>query len=398
MSSRRLMVLGSLWILAMVILCQGCQQKTAAPETRADRVDVSLQPVKTVEYKVPVRATGLLGTVNEMKLSFKTGGIIRKLSVNEGDDVKRGTVLAELDLSEVRAQVRQARIALDKSERDLKRAENLYRDSVVTLEQYQDVQSAYELAKAREKVAEFNLQHSRIIAPANGKVQKIMSETNEMIAPGYPVLLFASTEGDWVVRVTISDKDVVKLTLGDSARVIMDAYPDVRFLAMVTEIGTIADPYTGSYEVELSIYRPEASFRTGFFSRAEIYPAATLSALMVPLESLLDAQDNLASVYVWKEDQAVRKRIRTGGIQQGRVVVVDGLNEGDLVVTDGAKFIRPGSQVHPVNGPGTGTDPEAEPQQDPVNGPGSGTDPEAEPQQDPVNEPQQDPPGEINMP
>ena len=374
------MAAGSLLLLGLVMLCQGCRQQAAVQETTADRVDVSLQPVKTIEYKVPVRATGLLGTSNEMKLSFKTGGIIRKISVNEGDGVKRGTVLAELDLSEIKAQVEQARIALEKSERDLKRAENLYHDSVATLEQYQDVQSAYELAKAREKVADFNLQHSRIVAPANGNVQKIMSETSEMIAPGYPVLLFASTEGDWVVRVTISDKDVVRLNLGDSARITMDAYPDVRFLAMVTEIGTIADPYTGSYEVELSIYRPEASFRTGFFSRAEIYPAATMRALMVPLECLLDAQDNLASVYVWKEDQAVRKRIRTGGIQKGRVVVVDGLKEGDLVVTDGAKFIRPNSQVHPVSLPRAGTVPGGESQQDPVVGP------------------QQDPPREINKP
>ncbi|MGW8314501.1 MAG: efflux RND transporter periplasmic adaptor subunit [Bacteroidales bacterium] len=337
------------------MLGQGCSQKPAIHEGSADQVDVTLQPVRTMDYKVPVRATGLLGTQIEMKLSFKTGGIIRKISVNEGDAVKRGTVLAELDLSEVKAQVKQARIALEKSQRDLTRAENLFKDSVVTLEQYQDVQSANELAKARKKVADFNLQHSRIIAPASGKVQKIMSETNEMIAVGHPVLLFASTEGDWVVRAAISDKDVVKLSLGDSARIVMDAYPGARFLAMVTEIGTIADPYTGSYEVELSIYRPRSSFRTGFFSRAEIYPSFSVSSLMVPLESLLDAQDNLASVYLWKEDQAVKKRIRTGGIQQGMVVVVDGLKEGDLVVTDGAKFIRPGSQVHPVNLENIGT-------------------------------------------
>lgn len=331
------------------MLNQGCHQEKTPQQVAVDRIEVTLQPVRTMEYKVPVRATGLLGTMSEMKLSFKTGGIIRKTYVNEGDAVKKGTVLAELDLSEVKAQVKQAGIALDKAERDLDRAKNLYRDSVVTLEQYQDVQSAYELAKATKKVADFNLQHSSIIAPANGKVQKIMAETNEMIAPGYPVLLFASTEGDWVVRVAISDKDVVKLSLGDSARILMDAFPGEHFLAMVTEMGSIADPYTGSYEAELAIYRPRPAFRTGFFCRAQIYPSSQVRSLVVPIESLLDAQDNLASVYLWIEDQVVKKRIRTGGIQQGMVVVVNGLNEGDLVVTDGAKFIRPGSQVHPVN-------------------------------------------------
>lgn len=343
------LAVAGLWLSGLLLLNQGCRQEPAPRQAAVDRVEVTLQPVATMEYRVPVRATGLLGTLSEMKLSFKTGGIIRNISVNEGDAVKRGAVLAELDLSEVKAQVKQAQIALDKAQRDMSRAGNLYRDSVVTLEQFQDAQSAYELASARMKVADFNLKHSNIVAPSGGKVQKIMAETNEMIAPGYPVLLFASTEEDWVVRVAISDKDVVKLSLGDSAWIRMDAFPDERFLAMVTEMGSLADPYTGSYEVELAIYRPRPTFRTGFFCRAEIFPSAPVSSLMVPIESLLDAQDNLASVYLWREDQAVKKRIRTGGIQQGMVVVINGLKEGDLVVTDGAKFIRPGSQVHPVN-------------------------------------------------
>jgi RND family efflux transporter MFP subunit len=245
--------------------------------------------------------------------------------------------------------VKQAAIGLEKAERDQARAENLYRDSVVTLEQYQDVQSAYELAKARKKVADFNLIHSRIKAPEAGKIQKIMAEPSEMIAPGYPVLLFASTEGDWVVRVAVTDKDVVRISLGDSAEVSMDAFPGERFAALVTEVGTIADPFTGSYEVEMAIYKPMKQFRTGFFSRATVYPAARETYLVVPLEALLDAEDNLANIYIWKEGKVVLKKIRTGWIHEDVVAVMEGVNQGDLVVTDGARFIRKGSVVNPVN-------------------------------------------------
>ena len=333
----------------MLLMVSGCTQKPVERETTGDLINVTLEPVGTMEYTEPVRTTGVLGTASEIKLSFKTGGIIRNIYVNEGDAVKRGKVLAELDLSEVQAQVKQAAIGLEKAGRDLTRAENLYRDSVATLEQYQDVQSAYELARARKKVADFNLVHSRIKAPAAGKIQKVMAEPSEMIAPGYPVLLFASTEGDWVVRVAVTDKDVVRITPGDSASVTMDAFPGERFEAMVTEVGTIADPFTGSYEVEMAIYRPMKQFRTGFFSRVTVFPASKETFLVVPLEALLDAQDNLANIYVWKGGEAVLKKIRTGWIHQDVVAVVDGLNQGDLVVTDGARFIRRGSVVNPVN-------------------------------------------------
>jgi RND family efflux transporter MFP subunit len=284
-----------------------------------------------------------------MKLGFKTGGIIRKINVSEGDAVKRGAVLAELDLSEITAQVRQANIGLEKAKRDLGRAENLYHDSVVTLEQYQDAQSAYELARARKKVADFNHHYSSIKAPATGKIQRVLAEPNEMIAPGHPVLLFASTEGDWVVRTAITDKDVVKISLGDSALVTMDAFPGEQFHAMVTEVGTFADPYTGSYEVELAIYRPREQFRTGFFSRATIFPVADQRVLVVPLEALLDARDNVAGIYVWEDGEVIKKMIRTGSVQQDRVIVLEGLEEGDLVVTNGARFIKSGSDIQPVN-------------------------------------------------
>ncbi len=341
---------GSILILTGVLMTAvSCNRKPVERELTSEPVNVTLEPVREVEYSETVTATGLLGTRSEMRLGFKTGGIIRKIYVNEGDDVKRGTVLAELDLSEIRAQVKQANIGLEKARRDLVRAENLYHDSVVTLEQYQDVQSAYELARTSKKVADFNLSYSRIKAPASGKIQRILAEPNEMIAPGHPVLLFASTEGDWVVRAALTDKDVVRISPGDSARITMDAFPGEQFLAMVTEVGTFADPYTGSYEVELAIYKPRSQFRTGFFSRVRIFPAASEKALVVPLESLLDARDNLASVYLWRDGQVSRISVRTGPVRQDWVVVLKGVKKGDLVVTDGAKFIRKGSDVNPVN-------------------------------------------------
>jgi multidrug efflux system membrane fusion protein len=195
-------------IIAIVFLaaCAGC-----APSPQEKRVDIKpvrvmASPVEYKEYKIPVRTTGLLGTTTEMKLSFKTGGIIQEIHAREGSSVSRGEILATLDLSEIKAQVNQARIGLEKAQRDMERAGNLYRDSVVTLEQYQNARSAFELARSQKLIADFNLQHSRIKAPSDGTVQKLLVEANEVIGPGYPAILFASTENDWglPLRIKIS--------------------------------------------------------------------------------------------------------------------------------------------------------------------------------------------------
>ena len=335
------------WIV--ILLLSGCKGAPEKEVVENKALQVKLRKVEIREYKLPVRAAGMLSTTTEMKLGFKTGGIIRKVNVKEGALVKRGDLLAALDLSEIEAQVNQARIGLEKAQRDLSRAKNLYQDSVATLEQYQNANSAFELAQSQKRVADFNLEHSRIKAPANGRIQKILVETNELIAPGYPAILFASTESDWVVRVALTDKDIVKFSLGDSARVEMDAFPDIRFPAEITELGAIADPVTGTYEVELKIHQTKTQFRSGFISRAFIYPTLSSSAVMVPLEALLGASDRRASVYVYNEGGLSTKRIRTGRIVDDMIMVTEGLEPGELVVTEGAKYIREDSRISPVN-------------------------------------------------
>jgi RND family efflux transporter MFP subunit len=302
-----------------------------------------------LEYKIPVRATGLLSTSTEMKLSFKTGGIISRLHVREGESVRKGEVLARLDLSEIQAQVNQARIGLEKAERDLTRAGNLYRDSVATLEQYQNAESAFGLAKSRKNVADFNLRYSQIKAPSEGQVQKLLVEANEVIAPGYPAIIFASTENDWVVRASLTDKDIVKLALGDTCRVFMDAFPGVVFTGEIIELGSVADPVTGTYEAELLLLQTRSEFRTGFISRVEVYPAKLSRSVVVPIEALLDANDNSAYLFTLEKGVVARKRVRIGAILDGQVVVLDGITEGELVVTDGAKYLTSGEMVNAVN-------------------------------------------------
>jgi RND family efflux transporter MFP subunit len=334
-----------IFTMGVLFLVIGCNPKEVRKENQTDAIEVTVTPVRTVDYQVPVRCTGRLGTMTEMKLSFKTGGIVDRMNVREGMQVEKGKVLAVLDMSEIKAQAEQARIGFEKAGRDLKRAENLYSDSVVTLEQLQNARSAYELARTQKEIAEFNLVHSKITAPSDGKIQKLLVETNEIIAPGYPAILFASTENDWILRVALVDKDIVRLDIGDSASITMDAFPDIYFDAEVTQLGTLADPVTGTYEAELLIPGALGQFRTGFIARATIYPSKVNRGVVVPIEALVDASDRTAFVYTYRSGNIEKRRIRTGMILGADIVVVQGVMEGDTVVNGGAAYLREDSRV-----------------------------------------------------
>ena len=102
----------SISFVIILLIIAGCKPAEQKSLVRDNTVNIRIQPAEIIEYKIPVRVTGVLGTTTQMKLSFKTGGIIKQLNIREGESVRRGEVLAVLDLSEVRAQVNQARIGL----------------------------------------------------------------------------------------------------------------------------------------------------------------------------------------------------------------------------------------------------------------------------------------------
>jgi len=335
----------------LLIAATACRQQTPSQERGTSLITVRTEMAVMEEYRFPVKATGLLATGREMKLGFKTGGIIAYLPDREGVNVQQGDVLARLDLEEIRAQVEQAEIALAKAERDLERAGNLYRDSVATLEQYQDAQSGYELARSRKQIAAFNLQHSVIRAPADGRVQKVLAGNNELTAPGHPVILFASTEDAWVVRASVTDKDIVKLSIGDTAEVRMDAFPERSFFGEVYELASFSDPVTGTYEVEVILHDGHPQFRTGYMARLEIFPAGKRKDIVVPVEALQDASDRTAIAYVVVDHIAQKRTLRIGKILGDRVVVKEGLLPGEEVVTSGAAYLHDGDRVErSING------------------------------------------------
>ena len=244
-----------------------------------------------------------------MKLSFKTGGIVEKIFVREGDKVRKGDLLASLNLLEINAGVEQARTGYDKSLRDYIRAENLLKEGATTLEKKQNAETAMKIAKNTLEIAQFNLQHSRIEAPDNGIVMKKFVKENELVSSGYPVFLFGCSGKYWKLEAGLSDKDIIKINHGDPAEVIFDAYPGVIFSALVDQIGEISNPYTGTYKTELTLKDAGYRLASGFVGSADIFPSVKKSFTMVPVGSIVEADGLHGYIYIITAEMKARKSI-----------------------------------------------------------------------------------------
>jgi multidrug efflux system membrane fusion protein len=345
----RLMVI-LIIIPAIFSLMAGCgAEPREAPQ--GDAVPVRTAVVSRQRLAIPIYTSGKLFPGSMSQLSFKIGGIIGRLEVDEGDTVKRGQLLAALDLAEIEARHRQARNAWLKAQRDADRVKNLYRDRAATLEQLQDVETAYKVAEDNLKIAVFNLEHSRIHAPASGKILKRFAEAGEMIAAGSPLFLFGSTETRWVVKAGVSERDLVRVALNDEAVIQFDAYPGKSFAARVSEISQAIDPVSGTYGVELTLEgagEQELKLAAGFVGKTRIEPSTRETYFVIPVDSIVEGEGNRGVIFTAKNNTAVKVNIEIAHLFPETAAVRSGLEGIPSVITSGAAYLRDGSPVQEI--------------------------------------------------
>jgi membrane fusion protein, multidrug efflux system len=335
-------------ILLLSFGIAGCARGGAAAPDAREKTLVAVR-VGRVAFELvtrPVTATGTLGPKEEVPLSFKVGGVIAQMRVDEGQSVRAGDTLALLDLSEIDAAVVRARSAADKAERDLTRAQRLYRDSVATLEQAQNAETGRDVARAELETATFNRRYAIIVAPASGVILKRSAEPGELVQAGVPILKLGSHARGVVVRAGLADRDEVRVRLGDRAVVRFDAFPGQTFEGSVTELAGASDPMTGTYDVEVTI-PAAARLASGLVGQVEIRPAATHRVALIPIESLLEADGSHATVVAVSADgrRAERRSVTIAFLTGDRVAVTSGLEGVTTVVTDGAAYLDDGATL-----------------------------------------------------
>ena len=338
----RCRALTALLVTATLIACSH-----PAPQASKTPTYVQLAPAFEGPAVPALSATGIVNAKDEIRLSFKIGGVIRQISVNPGDRVREGQPLAQIDPGEIDAQVEQARQLADKAARDLARGEALHADQVISLEQLQNLRTQAEVARAQLKGAQFNRGYSAIVAPRNAIVLRRLAEPRELIPAGQPVLVLGAEDRGYVVRAGVSDRDVVGLKLGDRVEVRVDAYPERQFAARVTEIAGAADERSGLFQIEAQIAPGEPTLVTGMVARLTLHPGDREAAkrVYVPIGAILEADGAKASVFVAENGVARRRDVSVAFISPDGVALDAGVRVGEQLVTAGAPYLDDGEAI-----------------------------------------------------
>ncbi|MBX2906297.1 MAG: efflux RND transporter periplasmic adaptor subunit [Taibaiella sp.] len=337
-----------------VLVLASCGPKKEEKKT----IDTDVIPVKVMELRASaagadISTSGQFTTDDEAILSFKTGGIIEKVYVKEGDAVHAGQVLATLNMTEINAQVQVAKTAFEKASRDYQRVTNLYKDSVATLEQSQNAKTAMEIARQQLTAAEFNKEYSQIRATKSGYVLRKLASEGQVAGPGTPVFqVNGAKSGTWTLKAGVSDREWAAINLGDKATITVAALNNKTYEGVVCRKSEGADAMTGSFNVEIKFTSEKPAIAAGMFGKAVVHTAdnkQATSTWAIPYDALLDGDGNTGYVFVTKDRQTAHKlKVEVNAIEKDEIIVSGGLEDAGALIISGSAYLTDSSKINVI--------------------------------------------------
>jgi HlyD family secretion protein len=317
-----------------------------------------------------VSADGELEARNQVDISAEIVAQIKKIYVEEGDEVEKGRLLCVLDDAELRSQRDLNRAQMVEAEAAYRRGQALFDEKLISEADFDARRTAYEVAKAELAQSEDNLSKTRIYAPLAGRVVRVDVEEGETVVLGTMnnpgTVMF--TLGDLSVmqaKIYVDEADIVEVSPGQPAKVTPDAIPDVAFNARVDSIGYMptTDPNATDtdaieFETVLDIIDIDPRLRPGMSVTGIITTATRDNVLACPLQAIgreeIKGKDR-DTVFLLEGNRAKVVPVKTGISDGTRVELLSGIKAGQQVIVGpytALRALEDGDEVKVVEGEG----------------------------------------------
>lgn len=341
-------------ILIILMSLTGCTKtetvKNEAPLVRSQLVKMD-GFVQSASYSGEVRGR------YETQLAFQTSGKIIKRNVDIGSAVNPGDILMEIDPKDLQqavnsssAQVSSAQSQLSLAKSDLDRYKRLYESNAVSRAEYEQYQNAYNVTgdAVKQALAQYNqnvnqLGYTTLCADCPGLISRIAAEVGQVVSAGQTVITLVQ-DGEREVEISIPENRIEELRQAQQIRVTFWALPNVDIEGKVREISPVADTITHTYDVHISLLDPPQEINLGMTADVKLANNSGEKTVFIPLSAIYQT-GNTPEVWVVKNGTVTLKPVKIGTFGDGKVQVLEGLQDGDVIVTAGVDKLREGQEV-----------------------------------------------------
>lgn len=336
---------------ALAALNYSCSSETQSKDVE-DKDSTAAIPVEMASaQRGPISAyystTATLEAEEEAMVVAKVRGVVQKLNIEEGDFIQKGQVMAQIEDEQLEIEAAQAKATMDRLYNDYQRNKELYNRKLISAEQYENSKFEYESQKAVYELANLKLKYTQIKAPISGVVSQRMIKVGNMVNTDQEV--FKITDFDPLLAVLhVPEHEMSKLRKEQTAVIQADAVKNQTFTGEVLRISPVVNPETGTFKVTVAIKDESGKLKPGMFGRVQIVYDTRENALMIPKEAVM-SEDGANSVYVLNNKLVFRRTIETGYVNGSNIEVLQGLQDGDSVVTIGQSSLQDSALVQIVS-------------------------------------------------
>lgn len=290
--------------------------------------------------------TGQLSPLRVVGVTSQASGALLRVLVEEGTEVRAGALLAELDASELRSQIRAAEANVAFARATSERSTAMFEQRIVTAAEYERDRAALASAEATLAQLMTRLGFARVTAPISGVVMQRFVQAGDIVG-GQSRLFTIADVGTLVTQLPVSELEVPLLKVGAEVPVSVDALGRT-VPGTIRRIFPAADSTNRLVPVEVAVTGgTQSGLRPGYTVRVTLRLDERVGALVIPTRAIIGAA-GAQSVYVVQDGRAERRRVRVGQDLDGRTEVIEGLAFGDTIVTTGSALLRDGAAVRIV--------------------------------------------------
>ena len=345
--SKKLLLSSAMIAAAFLTACSEPEAKKDDKKVAEFAIPVMVASIERKDVSSNFHTTATLESRNEADIITRVTGIIEELTVEEGDYVEKGQLLAKVDARRYQLTLDKAEAELAGIEQELKRSSLMAEKQLVSAQASDKLKYQYRAAIAARELAALDLNDSKVVAPISGYIAKRFIRAGHF-TQGYQKLFHIVDQSNLEAIVYLPEHQLSNVQIGQQAVLQFSARQGKQFFAKIRSISPVIDSRSGTFKVTLSLGNEDLALKPGMFAQIALTFDTHKDTLTIPTDAIITL-DNQSKIYVVKNNKAVEVFISKGFVQEQLTEISGELKEGDRVVVNGHHNLKANALVEILN-------------------------------------------------
>jgi membrane fusion protein (multidrug efflux system) len=321
-------------------------------EEKKNKQTSELIPVEVTTVKIGVITDYILLSANletekMADVYSRVQGLVENIYIEEGDYIKKGQVMIVLEADEYKLAEEKARLNYLKQKSDFERLEAMYKQDLLSIEEFQQARFTMQSLEVDWKQAKLNLSYTRITSPISGVVGDRLRKPGDRIQPTNKLFTVINT-GEMIAVVYAPEKELGNVKKSQSAFVTSDHITGEKFEGWIKRVSPVIDPQSGTFKITIGVKNRENRLRSGMFVNTHIITATHNNAVLIPKRAIV-YENEVMNVFIVRDSLAHKLILKVGFQDHEKVESLEGISEGDLIIVIGQAGLKDKTKVKIVN-------------------------------------------------